>query len=187
MTGVRIALLFLPLALHGQVRVIWTPESLRSNVLGVNQIGEWDVGVVNRGSAPVTKSLTELLMLAPKIHRISPARTAQILATDVSKSKAQRIIRLLSYADIIGPGISPGWVSLTARGVAAVALGTAIIHRATDDLKARQPSAAAYTADACPDQISLSAYGQSGYAVTCSIFSSLVHGADTIGPVDIGP
>lgn len=178
-------LLLAALPLVAQTRVMFSPESLKSNVLGINQIGEWDLSAVNMSPNPTTKSLTEMLMYAPALHRLPPARTAQVLSVDVANSKAQRLIRVLSYVDIVAPAIFPGIVAINATGIASLALGTAVVHHFTDTLKARQPDQNAYTVDGCPDTITLAPYGTAGYAVTCSVFSSLVHNAATIGPVDI--
>lgn len=183
----RNALLLLAFAstLGAQITALCTPESLASNTLGIRSIGIWDCPVINRGSSPRTIRIEEVLVSMPQLHRLNPARAQQVVNLANSSSVRSRLIRALGYMDLAGPALTGGgYISVTVPVAGAIALAGIFVHRATENLIAQQPDLAAYAGSG--DEITLAAYGTPGYAVTLTLFASLMKGAKEIGPVIIG-
>jgi hypothetical protein len=167
-----------------QVTALATPESLASNVLGVKSVGIWDIAAINHGARPMTLRIEEILIAMPELHRINPQRAQQVLNRAYNSSLKSRLIRLLGYSDLAAGGImGGGFIAVTVPIGAAVSLAGMFLHRASDDLKAQQPDLNAFSQTS--DEITLAAYGTPGYAVTLTVYASLVKGAKAIGPVTL--
>jgi hypothetical protein len=174
--------LLLAVPLYGQVTCLATPESLASNVLGVKSVGIWDIACVQHGSRPVTLRIEEILIAMPELHRINPQRAQQVINRAYNSSIRSRLIRVLGYSDLAAGGISGGgFIAITVPIGAAISLAGMFLHRASDDLRAQQPDLNAFSQSG--DEITLAAYGTPGYAVTLTVYASLVKGAKAIGPV----
>ncbi len=170
---------------QSDVRVMFTPEPLAVNLLGVKSIGIWDVQLVNYSAQPVTISVEMLLMAAPAIHRIDRKRAQQLIARANSQSWRSRLLRGFDYLSIPLVAIPGGGIiTISKQGLAALALGTMLLHRVSDNLQAQQPDLSAYTDDLA-SEITLAPFGQHGFSMTATMFAGKIKGAATVGPVQI--
>jgi hypothetical protein len=179
-----LGLFLLASSLHAQVIAMATPETLASDVLHISEIGIWDIALANHSAHPVSLRMEDVLFQMPTLHRIDPARVQLLINRTYNATTRSRLIRILSYSDLLAGGLmGGGFIATTVTVTAAVALSGAVVHRFSDDLKAQQPDLAAFAN--APDTITLSAFGDPGYGTTLTVYAGVNAHAGTIGPVTI--
>lgn len=163
------------------VRVSATPSPISTNILGIQNIGSWEVSPINYSDHPVVITKEMILASLPRLHRLDPKITGYIMAQANYHSRTSRILRLLDYGTIpVVAFMGGGIIKTTVREVAEVAIGLKVAEKYGNDLKAQQPDLAAY-GDNLPDgEIMLPAYGQAGFSRTYRIYSGKIKGADTM-------
>lgn len=163
------------------VRVTAVPAPISTNILGIKNIGFWELATINYSDHAVVVTKEMLLASLPKLHRLDPKITGYLMAQANYHSRTSRILRILDYGTIpVVAFMGGGIIKTTVREVAEVAIGLKVAEKYGNDLKAQQPDLAEY-GDNLPDgAIILPAYGQPGFAVTYRIYSGKIPKADTM-------
>ncbi|HXI85259.1 MAG TPA: hypothetical protein VNL17_14355 [Verrucomicrobiae bacterium] len=180
MKPLLVSLLLIVAIRAADVKVLCTPEPLAANLPGMSQLGIWNVMLVNTIPHAVTISPEQVRMAVPQLHMVDPKRVQQIAMRTYNSSKFQRLLRVMGYADLVGPvlvGNGRGLISVSPTGIAITALVSMVLHRTSDNLKAQLPDLAAYESSALTGDITLEAAGTHGASITLTVYAGKMKGA----------